>query len=298
MRLRRLALAVVAAATCAAIATPATAINSYNARPSDRAEVGTLIVQWWSDSRDGWRVDWVCSGAMVDADTFLTAAHCVTDWGSKPPQFFISLDPDVEPASAPLRDGALSDDEAAAAVAALTSPDGLEGVHAIAGTEHYSPGYPGTGSNAQDIAVVELPAGPVADRWQFEPAQLPTAGELTALGSRTLDAATWTVAGYGTQEATRDPDRAHSAGGVRLEATLDFNALNATWVRLAMNESRDLGGACYGDSGGPNYVALGDRELLAGLTVTGDAPCYATNVAYRTDSPKAQAFLEDYVELN
>ncbi|MER7475584.1 hypothetical protein ABT351_33515, partial [Micromonospora sp. NPDC000018] len=29
------------------------------------------------------------------------------------------------------------------------------------------------------------------------------------------------------------------------------------WVRLAMNESRDYGGACYGDSGGPNFVTGG-----------------------------------------
>ena len=26
------------------------------------------------------RLDWVCSGAMVDDDTFLTAAHCTDDW--------------------------------------------------------------------------------------------------------------------------------------------------------------------------------------------------------------------------
>ncbi len=297
MTLRRMATALIAAAACAVVATPAMAINSYDARPSDRAEVGTLVVQWWSDSREGWRVDWVCSGAMIDDDTFLTAAHCVTDWGSEPPRFFVSLDPDVEAALAPLRGEGLTDAEAAAVTASLTSAGGLDGVRAVEGVEHHAPGYPGTGSNAHDIAVVELPAASVADRWEFEPAQLPTAGELTALGSRALDAATWTVAGYGTQEATRDPDRDHPGGGTRLEATLDFDALNATWVRLAMNESRNLGGACYGDSGGPNYVNLGDRELLAGLTVTGDVPCYATNVAYRTDSPTARDFLADFVTL-
>jgi hypothetical protein len=104
----------------------------------------------------------------------------------------------------------------------------------------------------------------------FEPAELPTANELTVLGSRTLDDRTWTVAGYGTQVA-RDPDRAHLAGGERLEATVDFNALNASWVRLAMNEGPGLGAACYGDSGGPKYVDLGGgRELLAAITITGD----------------------------
>jgi hypothetical protein len=75
--------------------------------------------------------------------------------------------------------------------------------------------------------VVEVPAGPVAARWDFEPEEVPTANELTVLGSRTLDDRTWTVAGYGTQEATRDPDRAHLAGGEPLAATVDFDALNA-----------------------------------------------------------------------
>jgi hypothetical protein len=77
----------------------------------------------------------------------------------------------------------------------------------------------------------------------------------------------------------------------------DFNALNKTWVRLAMNESRGLGGACYGDSGGPNFVELGGRLVLAATTITGDVPCYATNVAYRLDTPSARDFLAPYVDL-
>ena len=64
-----------------------------------------------------------------------------------------------------------------------------------------------------------------------------------------------------------------------------------------MNESRGFGGACYGDSGGPNYVVLGGQMLLAATTITGDTPCYATNVTYRTDSSSARAFLVDYVAL-
>jgi hypothetical protein len=104
--------------------------------------------------------------------------------------------------------------------------------------------------------------------------------------------------GYGTQEAVRGPGgHTHPGGGIRLKAPEGFNALNKTWVRLAMNESRGFGGACYGDSGGPNYVVLGGQMLLASTTITGDTPCYATNVTYRTDSPSARAFLVDYVAL-
>jgi hypothetical protein len=118
-------------------------------------------------------------------------------------------------------------------------------------------------------------------------------GQLSELGSRAVDAAPWQVVGYGTQEAVNGPGRQTEAGGgVRMKAPLDFDALDPTWVRLAMNESRDLGGACYGDSGGPNFVTLRGKLVLAGTTITGDVPCYATNVAYRTDTDSARNFLD------
>jgi secreted trypsin-like serine protease len=64
-----------------------------------------------------------------------------------------------------------------------------------------------------------------------------------------------------------------------------------------MNGSQGDGGACYGDSGGPSFVRIDGALLLAGITITGDTPCYATNVAYRTESPTARAFLSEYVAL-
>ena len=64
-----------------------------------------------------------------------------------------------------------------------------------------------------------------------------------------------------------------------------------------MHESHDFGGACYGDSGGPNVIAIGGQLVLAATTLTGDTPCYATNVASRTDTPAARAFLAPYVDL-
>jgi hypothetical protein len=82
-----------------------------------------------------------------------------------------------------------------------------------------------------------------------------------------------------------------------MKAMEDFNALNKTWVRLAMNESRGLGGACYGDSGGPNFVVLDGEWVLASTTITGDVPCYATNVTYRLDTAGARAFLDDFLDL-
>jgi hypothetical protein len=82
-----------------------------------------------------------------------------------------------------------------------------------------------------------------------------------------------------------------------MKAPVDFNALNKTWVRLAMTEPQGNGGACYGDSGGPNFVTIAGKLVLAATTITGDTPCYATNVVYRTDTTSARTFLAPYVNL-
>jgi hypothetical protein len=90
----------------------------------------------------------------------------------------------------------------------------------------------------------------------------------------------------------------HPGGGVRMEAPVSFDGLNASWVRLAQTAPQGNGGACYGDSGGPNYVTIDGALVLAATTITGDTPCYATNVSFRTDTPTARTFLAPYVALS
>ncbi|URN11742.1 hypothetical protein LUW77_07485 [Streptomyces radiopugnans] len=82
-----------------------------------------------------------------------------------------------------------------------------------------------------------------------------------------------------------------------MKAPTSFNALNKAWVRVAMTAPQGNGGACYGDSGGPNFAEIDGERVLVGTTITGDAPCYATNVAYRLDAPGARAFLAPYTDL-
>ena len=274
-----------------ALALPAAAINSYNAETApERTEVGTVIVMWDSDG-DGSldTFDWYCSGTMVDVDTFLTAAHCTSGWGEGA-RFFVSLEQDVQS----LLDD--SRDLTAAKRADLFLDEGW----AVEGDPHQDPAFPGSSSDSHDIAVIDFADRQVTpqDVWTFTPATLPTADQLSDLGGRALDAAEWWAVGYGTEEAVRGPGgHVHPGGGVRMKAMEDFNALNKTWVRLAMNESRGLGGACYGDSGGPNFVVLDGEWVLASTTITGDVPCYATNVTYRLDTAGARAFLDDFVDL-
>ncbi|MEV8564419.1 trypsin-like serine protease [Streptomyces sp. NPDC051322] len=271
-----------------AAALPASAVNSYNATPApERTEVGVLLAQWDDDANPSTpdTVDWVCSGTMVDSDTFVTAGHCTTDWPAGV-RFYVSLDQDVQ--------SGLD----AAAGAHPGDPSAVAAAVGVEGTAHTDPAYPGPSSDPHDIAVIQLSAEAVAARWAFTPANLPRAGELGALGPQRLNATSFLVAGYGTQEATRGPGgQTHPGGGVRLKAPVTFDALNPSWVRLAMTAPQGNGGACYGDSGGPNFATLDGRSVLVATTITGDSPCYATNVAYRLDSPAARAFLAGFVSL-
>ncbi|MEV4758896.1 trypsin-like serine protease [Micromonospora sp. NPDC049559] len=283
-------LTAVAAAAVLGLASPAVAINSYNAQPApERTEVGALIVQWDRDGDPATPdvVDWVCSGTMISPDVFLTAAHCTTDWAPGA-RFYVSLEQDVA--------GAL-----ASASAAGLPPERIAAAVGVEGTAHTNPAYPGNSADAHDIAVVTFDAAQRAElarRWSFAPARLPGRELLSQLGSRRLEADEWQVMGYGTEESQRGPGgQTHPGGGVRMKATVGFNALNPTWVRLAMNESRDYGGACYGDSGGPNFVTVEGVRLLAATTITGDMPCYATNVVYRLDTDTARDFLSQFVTL-
>ena len=152
------------------MAAPAAAINTYNSEPApERTEVGAFVALWDTDD-DGVvdRLDWVCSGAMVDDDTFLTAAHCTDDWPAGT-RFFVSLEQDIQ---TPL------DDAVAAGLTASEAADELlaDGV-IVEADAHQDAAYPGTGvgrprhrrARLRDAGGhagrrVELHAGHAADR--------------------------------------------------------------------------------------------------------------------------------------
>lgn len=300
IRTARLAGVGVALATAVALAAaPATAINTYNAEPApERTETGAFIVLWDRDGGDGIndRFDWYCSGAMVDDDTFLTAAHCTVDW-PEGARFFVSLEQDVQTAL----DDAWGDLEPTDAddVAEAMLAAGL----VVEGDVFWDEGFAHDAADSHDIGVVDFSDNAKwettpQDEWDFVPATLPTAGLLDTLTRAELNTSEWWVVGYGTEEAMRGAGgQTHPGGGVRLKAQEGFSALNKSWVRLKMIESQGWGGACYGDSGGPNFIELDGNLILVATTITGDVPCYATNVVYRTDTVSARTFLSDFVDL-
>jgi V8-like Glu-specific endopeptidase len=162
-----------------------------------------------------------------------------------------------------------------------------DGDHVYEGTWHADPLYNGAQSDPHDIAVVVLDSAP-----RITPAPLPAAGSLSKLPHDQQ----FTSVGYGAYEVTNSPGgHQYLYNDVRMVATGTLNSINPAWLRISMNPSTGDGGTCYGDSGGPNF--LGDTDVIAATTITGDAICRATNVDYRLDTPPARDFLDDYVTL-
>ena len=156
------------------------------------------------------------------------------------------------------------------------------------GTFEADPLYNQSQSDPHDIAVVVLDS-PVQG---IAPARLPKANSLSSL-PRTQR---FTSVGYGAYEVTNGPGgHQYLYDDVRMVATGTLNATNKSWLRISMNPATGNGGTCYGDSGGPNF--LGNTDIVAAITITGDAVCRSTNVDYRLDTESARTFLSQYVQL-
>jgi hypothetical protein len=173
-------------------------------------------------------------------------------------------------------------------VAVTFDPAYEDGDKLYEGTFHADPLYGQRQSDPHDIAVVVFDK-PVKG---ITPATLPEAGSLSDLsGSQTF-----TSVGYGAYEVTNGPGgHRYLYDDVRMVATGTLNSVTPSWLRISMNPATGNGGTCYGDSGGPNF--LENTDVIAAITVTGDAICRSTNVDYRLDTESARAFLGQYVAL-
>jgi V8-like Glu-specific endopeptidase len=254
----RLLAGVAAFVTLLAAVAPVGAITYGQPDGNRHPNVGALVATF-----DG-QASPYCSGTLISPTVFLTAAHCD-----------LALD------------GPGTSTVHATFDSVYTSRSKLN-----QGTFYAHPAFNQAQSDPHDIAVVVFDK-PIRG---LAPARLPTLGQLDRLSGRQQ----FTAVGYGGQEPVNQP------GGpvigyldTREYAVSTLNASNPAWLRLSQNPATGDGGTCYGDSGGPNFLGAGASEtnIIAGITITGDSLCKATNVIYRLDTTSARTFLARFVTL-
>ncbi len=260
-----------------ALAGPNAIVFGFVDEANTFSNVGAFIVQRSSDGQ----IFPICSGTLIAPTVFMTAAHCTVffEVDLAPRGFTASVS-----FSSPIGFGALTD---------------LKQTKLIPVTNVVTnPNFNQSQNDAGDIAVLLLP--PRSTRG-IEPATLPTLSLLDELAAQgALQDAVFTAVGYGVQNRV-------VGGGVpffqdlnpipRMFAFESFDALNPGFLRLSQNPATGDGGACFGDSGGPNFLDVGGTQVLVANTITGDAVCRATNVVYRLDIASARAFLSPFVTL-
>jgi hypothetical protein len=250
-------------------ATPEQPSFIINGTPTggDFASVGALLFDFNRDGAINGDDEW-CTGSLIAPTVFLTAAHCVISSFTPPgTQFYVSFSSDLYARS-------------------------FKFIKATGYT--FDPGFGHDQGDLHDLAVVFLPANATKGMTIY---RLPPAGYLDQLAEAGgLADQIFVNVGYGTSNTrTGVPDFPYD--GLRKVSESEFMALQPAWLGLLMNISAtDLGGDCYGDSGGPKFIA-GNLNVIVATVTTGDFPCRATSWDYRTDTPNARAFLGQFVAL-
>lgn len=234
---------------------------------SNYGSVGALLFDYNRDGVIDGDDEW-CTGSLVSATVFLTAAHCVvTPYTPPGSQFYVSFAPDLYARS----------------------------IRVIAATGwSWDPAYGRNTANLHDLAVVFLPKAATRG---MTPLQLPPAGLLDALAAQGgLTEQLFVNVGYGTSSTLTGPP-GFPYDGKRSVSLSPFMALQPTWLGLLINRnSTGEGGDCYGDSGGPKFLD-GNPDMIVATVTTGDVPCRATTWDWRLDTPEARGFLGRFVAL-
>jgi secreted trypsin-like serine protease len=213
----------------------------------------------------GWLSPGTCSGTLVDADTVVTAAHCM-------------FTPPLPPGSR-VRFVVNQGDSLAEATATSTGTFISHPGFCFPCAGGPDPTFPAN----NDLAVIQLDnpmPGPYA--------KLPKPDSAAKKFDKPKNVK---VVGFGRV----DPS---SNAGIRIRRVADSRAQlvgpgSPNWLVAPSQAKSKYGYACGGDSGGANLVG---RTLVA-VTSVGDNACGGPTYLFRVDTPSALAFLGQFVDL-
>jgi hypothetical protein len=201
-----------------------------------------------------------CTGTLISPTVFLTAGHC-TDYPAGTP-IYVTFQPTL---SRPLIE----------AEAWYTHPD-------------YSFPY-------NDLGIVILPEGSTTG---ITPASIPTLGYLDDALDQGAHARTPAViVGYGTRSQGRGNLPPVFTGTRQVAQTRILQVLDEFLI-IATNavNAGKRGGSCFGDSGGPLFLA-GDLTTVVGVTSFGNsATCTKQGGYVRLDTESALSFITPFLD--
>lgn len=225
----------------------------------------------------------ICSGTLISPTVFLTVAHCALYFNDflAPEGFKLYMS-----FGNPIPILELTDVNTLIPVTQfIPNPEYVQATD----THPFNPHH---GSDPGDMAVIVLPEFVTQG---IMPAVLPTLGLLDELVVKNaLHGVLFTDVGYGSQDRLGT----QSNPMPRMFAFSAFKSLQPGFLQLSINPVLNNGGACFGDSGGPNFLPVnGTPILMAIASVGGDHVCRSTSGNYRLDTASARDFLKNFVTL-
>ena len=254
----------------AALAVPALAITDGELDGDNHPEVVLIIMDV------GGSPAYRCSGTMIAPTYVLTAGHCTSNYPDEPfTGLRVFTESDVENGDNDYPYGT-----------------GNNTIEAVRWAAH--PLYETAPFFVHDVGMIELeeaflPAG-------FDYPDLPAADMLDALKTKRGKQATWfTAVGYGLQQINPVFVQSEKIRMVAEPRLIQINTPGFTGdYSLLLSNNHATGGTCFGDSGGPNFLAGGNT--IAGITSFGiNGNCAGTGGVFRTDRQDVLDFVDEFM---
>lgn len=277
-------------ALVATTAAPALAVKYGQPDDGEHPYVGFMLA-YVEDPESGELVaGWRCTGTQIDADTFLTAGHCtsgadaVAVWYGDDLQDVRSAAEFVDFDEAIDQDSELDAD--AWSYVALTHTDYTDDAFYLHDVGVVDQMTLAPGTEFDDYGTLPEP-----DYWG------------TQLETRKKDRDSYATVGYGLQWATPENNgqgRGDQADWLKLKAGGDligyrqFGAGQANDAYVVLTNNANTGGTCFGDSGGPTFVA-GTSTVVAVTSFGMNSTCAGTSGVYRIDTADDLAWLGEFI---